>query len=254
MSNAVFCVDERTPCLGMIKEQETELSPSVVASPNRRSKIHWPVFVVLVTAMLVILSWKSSGVANTATAASLLFNTQLELDSKDETIDTTEAGLMAFDEFAFQFDKKYESQQDYEFRKQVYESNLRTIAKHNQEKQHGWTMGVNRFADVLPHEIHKGLDKAALKTPILNGAHVDHQEVFGFAVDNTNIEHETIEDNSSLRTQQQQQQQQRRRRRRRALLWKTTTFQPVIRHESHVHNYNQGSLVSCCVPRHNGIE
>ena len=121
MTTTVFCVDERTPCLGMIKEHgETELLPSVVASPNRRSKIHWPVFVTLATAMLVILSWKSSGVANTAktTTTTLLFNTEFE--SKDETIETTESGSMTFDEFAFQFDKTYQSQQDYEYRKQVY--------------------------------------------------------------------------------------------------------------------------------------
>eukprot|EP00534_Pseudo-nitzschia_fraudulenta_P001396 CAMPEP_0201122890 /NCGR_PEP_ID=MMETSP0850-20130426/6413_1 /ASSEMBLY_ACC=CAM_ASM_000622 /TAXON_ID=183588 /ORGANISM="Pseudo-nitzschia fraudulenta, Strain WWA7" /LENGTH=551 /DNA_ID=CAMNT_0047389677 /DNA_START=54 /DNA_END=1709 /DNA_ORIENTATION=+ len=55
-------------------------------------------------------------------------------------------------------DKKCE----YEIRRSIFESNVEKILSHNQHKdKHGWTMGINQFADLLPEEMPRGFDKGA---------------------------------------------------------------------------------------------
>jgi len=89
--------------------------------------------------------------------------------TKTTEITQTTTTTMDFGEFLRKYGKSYELKEDYEYRKAIYDSNLETIRAHNQHnnnsKSGGWTMGINKFADLLPNEIHKGFDKGSPHGP-----------------------------------------------------------------------------------------
>jgi cathepsin L len=83
-----------------------------------------------------------------------------------ETSNSNSKESMPFGEFLSKFGKRYDSEEDYIYRQEIYETNVETIRKHNENSEkHGWTMGINKFADLFPHEIHTGFDKSALHGP-----------------------------------------------------------------------------------------
>ena len=52
------------------------------------------------------------------------------------------------------YDEKYEN--EYQFRKTIYERNVRKIQKHNHNPNKTYKLGLNQFTDMLEHEIHYG--------------------------------------------------------------------------------------------------
>lgn len=55
-------------------------------------------------------------------------------------------------QFQERFSKKYHSIQEYEYRFNVFLSNLQTIVQHNLDHTQNFTMGVNQFTDLTPQE------------------------------------------------------------------------------------------------------
>jgi cathepsin L len=75
----------------------------------------------------------------------------------DSTVTKDDA---SFEGYLKMVGKRYDSEDEFARRKAIYESNLESIRAHNANAHHhGWTMGVNQFADLLPHELPKGFDK-----------------------------------------------------------------------------------------------
>ena len=89
--------------------------------------------------------------------------------SNDATANANTDSIMNFEAFVQTFDKHYESNDEYAFRLNIYDSNVQSISEHNDNAQHhGWTMGINQFADLLPHEFqmqHMGFDKGSPHGP-----------------------------------------------------------------------------------------
>lgn len=91
------------------------------------------------------------------------YNIENENDGKPTTnIDAL------FKNFCHQFGKTYDSDDEYNRRREIFRNNIEQIERHNNDldeygnPKHGWTMGTNRFADMLPEEIPKGFRKSSL--------------------------------------------------------------------------------------------
>lgn len=164
-------VDERTPCLF---DQET--LDSMDADPAEGTKYRRGKRALLAVSMV-------------GTLVLARLSTQTHKFHALKTQSPTRAhDFLTFDDFLLQFDKTYPSNEDYQYRKNIYESNIDYIQHHNQNaEQHGWTMGVNKFADMQPHEIHKGLDKRGLPTMMAqlnHGSENNLQNLFGSLLGN----------------------------------------------------------------------
>ena len=73
-----------------------------------------------------------------------------------------------FDDFIRQYGKNYQSNEEYEIRKDIFHRNKETIIQHNVGKQqqnhnHNYTLGITEFTDRLVTELPMGLDKNSMK-------------------------------------------------------------------------------------------
>jgi cathepsin L len=106
----------------------------------RPIRIHFQIFVVAVS----LLSTSSA--------------TTVKSSKKEQVVE------LSFDEYLLQFDKQYDSQAEFSYRKAIFEQNVDIIRKHNAKKDSNYyTLGVNHFADRLPSELPLGFDKAQHK-------------------------------------------------------------------------------------------
>ena len=63
---------------------------------------------------------------------------------------------LTFQEFQIKFNKKYNSPEEFKFREEVYEENVRKINLHNYRYSFGaevFRLGVNDFADLTEKEL-----------------------------------------------------------------------------------------------------
>jgi hypothetical protein len=96
-------------------------------------------------------------------ATVLLF---LTVGSSDDALEEGASSSYSFDRFLADHGKEYYGD-EYNRRQDIFLRNLETIIKHNNAKQtteskskSNYTMGVNRFADMLPDELPLGYDKS----------------------------------------------------------------------------------------------
>jgi cathepsin L len=73
-----------------------------------------------------------------------------------------------FDNFIRQYQKQYESKEEYELRKVIFYRNKDVIIRHNHGRterhhKHNYTLGITQFADRLETELPMGLDKKSVK-------------------------------------------------------------------------------------------
>ena len=166
--------NERTPCLcrrveddRVAEENETTLRKenATIADGNHRNKSKLLVRALAATAILVILLFASNNGISSTTTTTPNVSGKGFVATRETQPQTSEESSLSFDDFLVRFDKSYESKDEYDYRKGVYETNQKRIRAHNANAgQHGWKMGINKFADLLPNEIHKGLDKNGLST------------------------------------------------------------------------------------------
>ena len=68
--------------------------------------------------------------------------------------------LTSFEDFVKNYGKVYESKEEEQIRRGIFEANLQEITKHNLEAQTGHLLKVNEFADRrIPEELPLGLHK-----------------------------------------------------------------------------------------------
>jgi len=200
-------INERTPFLGVTGEEtETEQEEDLEMFQSRGSSntmmIALTIFATLALVMIHSMSsdngksrqmkknlLNSEGVDHVFDLGHGLAMTWNWDDASDETESTNgenssnnSGEKMPFVEFLSKFGKRYDSEEDYIYRQEIYETNLETIRKHNENSEKdGWTMGINKFADLLPHEIHTGFDKSALHGPEAH-KNLDSSRLFGSLV------------------------------------------------------------------------
>ena len=68
----------------------------------------------------------------------------------------------SFEDFLRDFGKSYDSEDEYERRFAIFKSNLEEIERHNSNKRHTYTLGINEFADMMPEELPTGFSKGSL--------------------------------------------------------------------------------------------
>jgi cathepsin L len=161
--------NEQTPflCDNTLSREETD--STITMNLRNQTKTRAKLFmlaVVAIAAALVILGSSSTG--GDFGAVSKIHQTSSSSSTVDITTETTNDtnANMNFGEFLQTFGKHYESQDEYAFRQNIYESNVQSISEHNENaKHHGWTMGINQFADLLPHEMNMGFDKGSPHGP-----------------------------------------------------------------------------------------
>lgn len=65
-----------------------------------------------------------------------------------------------FKQYLRDFDKAYSNPQEYAQREAVFQRNVHAIQEHNSNaNEHGYTLGINQFADVLPQDVPMGYVK-----------------------------------------------------------------------------------------------
>jgi len=70
--------------------------------------------------------------------------------------------LTSFEQYIEKFSKSYGSEEEYNRREKIWESNRRMIVRHNHgEKRHSYWLEMNMFADMLEEEIPTGYDKSS---------------------------------------------------------------------------------------------
>lgn len=199
--------DERTPCLLDLDTLDHE--QTMESTDYRRSKRTLLTVSLFASAILLILSqndsfpmpWENrTQMQSQSTPQNLSSPPQIHSQSNPDE-------YLTFDDFLVKFDKTYPSKEEHNYRKIIYETNVEAIQNHNQNaEQHGWTMGITKFADMQPHEIHKGLDKRGLPTMMAELHHVhenNHNNLFasllGDNVDqNLRNNHQQVERTLSL--------------------------------------------------------
>jgi hypothetical protein len=88
----------------------------------------------------------------------LLFLTVIE---SSHALEEDSSSSYSFDQFLADHDKEY-YHDEYNRRQEIFLHNLETIINHNAkrtESKSNFTMGVNRFTDMLPNEMPLGYDK-----------------------------------------------------------------------------------------------
>mmetsp|Transcript_25325 Transcript_25325/g.38931 ORF Transcript_25325/g.38931 Transcript_25325/m.38931 type:complete len:416 (+) Transcript_25325:19-1266(+) len=83
---------------------------------------------------------------------------------KPDPLEITSLEDYSFEDFVFNFRKSYDSTEEYEERRDIFHKNLERIFSHNREqatKKGGYLLGINRFADKGPHEMHYGYNKGS---------------------------------------------------------------------------------------------
>ena len=72
----------------------------------------------------------------------------------------TDKTLYPFDRFVKEYGRTYDSDEEFHHRQRVFEANLEKIVRHNRrEGGSSYTLGVNHFMDLEPHEMPMGYDK-----------------------------------------------------------------------------------------------
>ena len=61
----------------------------------------------------------------------------------------------AFVKYLAKYGKSYENLQEYEMRKALFEERMSIVTDHNAQNDQTWFMAINKFSDMLPHEISK---------------------------------------------------------------------------------------------------
>ena len=69
-----------------------------------------------------------------------------------EATNAQNCDLAMFQQFHRAFQKNYQSQEDYDYRCQVFTQNLDFIRNHNINNNHHYTLGINHFADLTSDE------------------------------------------------------------------------------------------------------
>mmetsp|Transcript_13501 Transcript_13501/g.31573 ORF Transcript_13501/g.31573 Transcript_13501/m.31573 type:complete len:272 (+) Transcript_13501:126-941(+) len=78
-------------------------------------------------------------------------------------------GDFMFDMYMKEFNKTYESEDEYNDRRGIFHNSLAMVRNHNYAtlsdgtQKHNWVMRYNQFSDMLPSEVPKGLDKQFLR-------------------------------------------------------------------------------------------
>jgi len=68
-----------------------------------------------------------------------------------------------FDDYEHHFRKVYDSEDDRQVRKGIFEARLQDVLTHNADAAHTWKKGVNHFSDRHDHERRiRGVDKSLL--------------------------------------------------------------------------------------------
>ena len=64
-----------------------------------------------------------------------------------------------FVEYTLKFNKSYDTENEFNYRKNIYLSNIKKIKQHNLDLSNTYSLSINQFTDMLPHEFnnHKGL-------------------------------------------------------------------------------------------------
>jgi cathepsin L len=59
----------------------------------------------------------------------------------------------AFARYLAKHGKSYETKEEYEMRKALFDARLQQVTDHNSQNDQTWFMAINHFSDMLPHEI-----------------------------------------------------------------------------------------------------
>jgi len=111
----------------------------------------------------------------------------LALCSYAQAVKWHQLGSYTFDHFRAEFQRDYQSHEEFNLRKGLFEKRLYEIKRHNADPTKSWKMGVNKFTDLTEEEFkrHLGLRKSLLPrhAPPTNVEEVDISQISQLNVD-----------------------------------------------------------------------
>jgi len=151
------------------------------------------VSMIVLTAPLLLLLLLIGSV-DTASAVAVSPAEQTGEASTPSSLSSIDYAVNDFDHFLRAFGKSYPSREEYNYRKSIFEANLRTISEHNSEARRKKTdvdgsgkgnhiLGVNYFADQLSDELPTGYIKRSSGVRVGNGNEKVENTALPFTVD-----------------------------------------------------------------------